>query len=180
MYISARLPVYDFNVGAFTKTLDDLCQQAIREAAREYYRAVWPILHGAVDTGMAIGSMIPLGRYLRNVPTSFSAHSRPKKGYPSSEYPYGLKSPQAGMSHGKNAEGFFFNQQRGHYEFIHLINVMHYRINEGTVTNARGSAWHTREAGAAAFRQRLVRENLSKKLQRAFRNSIVRSEIEIT
>lgn len=179
MIISASFPVFSFDKITFTRTLDEKCQEATREATREYYRAIWPILAGSIDTGMTIGSLIPLGRYLNNVPVSFVPQSEPKQGYPKHEYPYGLKSPSSGEMHGREGEGFVFDTRNFHYEFIFSIEVFHYKINEVMNTHARNSPYHTIDKGKAAFKRRLLRANLSQALRKAFVNSTIKTIIEV-
>lgn len=50
-------------VERITKTLDRILGQVIREAARQWLRKM--ITHVPVETGMAMGALQPLGRFLR-------------------------------------------------------------------------------------------------------------------
>lgn len=173
MKFTASARLIKFNRAQFAKATDELIMGSIRAAAREFYRAAWPILGGAVDTGMSQASLIPLGRFLRNLPTTVVKRSDPKQGYPKHEYPFGLKSVSTGIASGEQSAGAFnFDHTTNEYVFTFKVNVFHYKINEVTGTYARGSPWGTLIAGQEAYMKRLRSENLNKKLTQIFKDAI--------
>lgn len=64
-YDPQALELLNLDLPRYHKTLDRIMGQVIREAAREWLRAV--IINVPVETGMAKATLIPLGRFLRNV-----------------------------------------------------------------------------------------------------------------
>lgn len=65
MSFDFSLPELTFNEINFTKTMNRVIGEVIRESARQWMRAI--LAHIPVETGMARATMIPLGEYLNNV-----------------------------------------------------------------------------------------------------------------
>lgn len=136
---TGRLVYIKFNKEKFNKTLDEKLHIQLRNAARAWLRAVIPNV--PVYTGMARGSLAPLGRFLHvAVPISPIA-SRPGK------------SPEAGEQHSE----FKFYRRSGQFVFSWNTTVLHYLINEfndmsGILPLTHPTPWHSIAAGNAAFK----------------------------
>ena len=103
---------YTVDVTGFTKTTDGIMEIQMRQAAREWLRAV--IVKVPVWTGMSRGSLKPLGAFLRvKVPISPVAS---RKGM--------------GIAAGEKKSSFEFTKENGRYIFRFEENVAHYTVNE--------------------------------------------------
>jgi hypothetical protein len=122
----------------YTKTLDKYMEVQMRQAAREWLRAV--IQKVPVWTGMSRGSLKPLGAFLRvAIPIS------------PVEFRKGM-GPEAGA----RRSTFFFGRKNTKYKFYFNENVLHYTMNEFFNVNPpihliHPGQWHSFEAGEDAF-----------------------------
>lgn len=160
--ISGNLEIL-FDSKLLNKTVDRVMGQILREAAREWLRAIlvsvpsrggFPVL-----TGAAKSTLVPLGRFLRQVkglevrPTSDGKHpykDRRAEGEASQEFQL-TNVPREGRS---NPDGV--------YNFGWANDILHYYINEywGVIPSG---PWHTLEAGKAAW-DAYVEEALNRRL----------------
>lgn len=147
-----------FKKAEFTKTLDEACATQVRQAARAFLRAAVEKVPNY--TGMARGSLQPLGRLL-NVAVDAQFTSRAKK--------HGHKSRiSQGNALGQNA--FNFVNTKGSHTFEFSIPDFHYAINEFFNVQATWgipltypTPWDSMGAGLDAFNQYL-KDNLSKRI----------------
>ena len=97
MKLTLKFRALKINKKKISEKTHKLVSATFREGIREFYRAAFASV--PVDTGMARGSLIPLGRLIRNVPTSITPkRSRPKsKGYPDG------KTLDAGIKRGQKS-----------------------------------------------------------------------------
>lgn len=134
----------NFDQVKLTKTLDRILGQIIREAAREWLRAILKSVPSRggfpVWSGAAKSTLVPLGRFLNNV-----------AGLNVSPVP---KAPDR-RSLGLDSQSFTFTDDRNNggsfeYSFEWSTDLLHYYINEfyGLIPSA---PWHTQEAGQRAF-----------------------------
>jgi hypothetical protein len=143
------------------KSIHDKVSATFREAVREFYRAAFASV--PVDTGMARGSLIPLGRVVRNVPTTISPkRSRPyaMKGYPDG------KTLEAGIDRGQAA--FKINISPGKYEFSYNIRVKHWIINE------RKLGWDALGRGRLAFKAKIKESRVASEVLKILRAGVKR------
>ncbi len=131
------------------RTLDRVMGQIIREAAREWLRAVLKSINGdfPVLTGAAKSTLVPLGRFLKQVPglsvtpVDDGRHpfrDRRAEGEASQEFNI-TQVPREGRS---NSDGI--------YEFHWSNDIYHYYVNEFRDI-IKSAPWHTLEAGEQAF-----------------------------
>lgn len=166
LFASNKLKKITFDVGGFTKTLDMRMGEVVREAARQWLRAVITSVPSARDgdfpvyTGMAKASLIPLGRFLR---VAVPVH--PIKQYKD-------KNMTKGIAAGRAPRGGWVRDDHTHpmtfvYSFKWQSAVDHYETNEltdnGWANLIAHRPWNTLEAGNAAFRNH-VREAIHRKL----------------
>ncbi len=140
-----NIPQMTLDGKKFTKTLDRVMGQIIREAAREWLKAVlesvpsrggFPVL-----TGAAKSTLVPLGRFLRvAVPVNPTVPAEKRR---TAE---GEASQQFRIIDDKNNGGSFT------YSFEWSTTLLHYFINEfyGYIPYA---PWNTVEKGEDAFRE---------------------------
>jgi len=147
---------------AFTKALE----VQMRQASREFLRAV--IVRVPVYTGMARGSLVPLGRFLRVA-------------VPINPDPGAKKHPNKNPAAGAAASSFKFTNEGGFNPRLRLdIGVLHFELNEfrpSTLPLRHPTPWHSFEAGREAFKAYL-RENLTKKVPRV-KKFITRTRVTI-
>ncbi len=153
------------DVQRYTKTLDENMKIQVRQAAREWLRAV--IQKVPVWAGSSRGSLQPLGRFLR---VAIPINPR-------------VTLPGRGPSVGAQQSDFSFDSpRRGVYEFAFDEQVAHYRINEFFDVTQFGfkllnpTPWHSFVAGEAAF-QRYVEDVMPGRLPR-IEDSIVQTRIQ--
>ncbi len=104
----------------YTKTLDQAIQVQVRQAAREWLRAV--ILKVPVWTGTSVGSLQPLGNFLRvKVPNN----------------PVAVR-PGYGPSVGRANQEFKFERNGTTWSFSFTEGVAHYIVNEFYNVNDTG------------------------------------------
>lgn len=142
------------DVQRYTRTLDEAMQVQLRQAAREWLRAV--ILRVPVWAGTSRGSLRPLGSYLRvAVPIS------PRVG------PTATRGPSVGAG---QSDFEFSSPRKGVYQFTFDEQVLHYRLNEffdmsGFLPLLTPTPWASFKAGETAF-TRYVNDVLPKRLPR--------------
>lgn len=165
MEITSNLEIL-FDEKMFTKTLDRVLGQIIREAAREWLRAIlksvpsrggFPVL-----TGAAKSTLVPLGRFLKQV-----------SGLQVTPVNDGRHKFQDRRAEGEASQQFFItNVPRegrtkfdGIYEFNWSNDILHYYINEyyGIIQSAQPDGWHTLRAGREAF-EAYVEEAINRRL----------------
>lgn len=160
--IDANLEIL-FDAKLLNRTIDRVMGQIIREAAREWLRAIlksvpsrggFPVL-----TGASKSTLVPLGRFLKQVkglevtPVYDGKHpfqDRRAEGEASQEFQI-TKVPREGRDH-----------PDGHYNFAWANDVLHYYINE-FFPIIKSAPWHTLEAGQAAF-EASIEEAISRRL----------------
>lgn len=148
----SSLLILNLDVKKYTKTLDRVMGQIIREAAREWLRAILvsvPSRGGfPVETGAAKSTLQPLGRFLRvAVPIS------PTKPVRANDY-----------EHRWGASDFSITSKNFEYEFSWSTDLLHYYLNEFfSISTVASSPWHSLEAGEAAFLS-YVEEALERRL----------------
>lgn len=128
----------NLDVKRYTKTLDRIMGQIIREAAREWLRAILvsvPSRGGfPVETGAAKSTLQPLGRFLR-----VAVPINPTKRANDHEHRWG-------------AGQFEITSKNFEYEFRWSTDLLHYYLNEFfSISTVASSPWNTLEAGEAAF-----------------------------
>jgi hypothetical protein len=144
-----------FNKEAYSKALDEVLDIQIRQAARAWLRAVYPLV--PVWTGESRGSLIPLGQYLRIAIPIVRNPSADRHGYSWRNEAHGIPKGHFNFEHLKTLVRFSFS-----------TDVKQYIINEESNPNPpihliHSAPWKSFEAGREAFFAYL-RENLSKKL----------------
>lgn len=136
---TGNLVQLNFNMVKFKKTLDETLKTQIRQAAREWLRAVIPKV--PVWTGTARGTLSPLARILRvqnNIsPVAF------RRGW--------------GPSVGEQFGTFSFEESGGTYSFDYEINLRYFQDNEFQKAPPKyklrnPTPWHAFKAGDAAFK----------------------------
>lgn len=138
--IKARFSRLSISTSKYTATLDRNIQTQLRQAARAWLRAV--ILKVPIWTGTSMGSLQPLGAYLR-----VAVPNNPKvtrSGY--------------GPGIGKSKQEFKFERNGNIWSFSFTESVPHYLINEYFNANASGhfhlitpGPYHSFTAGENAF-----------------------------
>jgi len=108
-----RLSYPQFKVGLFNKALRSMAETQVRNAAREWLRAVIPLV--PVFTGTARGSLQPLGRFLRVAVPIAPVATRPGKG------------PDVGAS---QTRPYYFHRERDRHYFRFNTQVFHFIRNE--------------------------------------------------
>jgi len=136
----------------YTKTLDAMMKVQMRQAAREWLRAV--IEKVPVWTGMSRGSLKPLGRFLR-----VAISIRPV-----------AKRKGMGPGAGEAFQSFSFGVQGTTYSFEFDEGVEHYLINEfhdvsHSIPLRTPGPYHSFEAGNQAF-IRYVENEMPKRFPR--------------
>jgi hypothetical protein len=170
MKVTIKMVYIKLNKGDFTKTLIESLETQNRQAARAWLKAV--ITRVPIWTGMAQGSLRPLGQYLR-VAIPITPSSSPRA--------------QIAIAHGQNITA---GEAMGHFQFkveagkrivfIYKTDVIHYLINEFYDVRPEihlthePVPWFSFRVGKAAYKQYLT-ENLKKKIPKI--KSFLTSEI---
>jgi len=142
--IQGGLQFLDFDHISFTKTLDRVLGQIIREAAREWLRAVLTAVPARggfpVLTGAAKSTLVPLGRFLKNV-GGLKVTPVARKG---------RSTVIDKRAEGEASQSFTLESKNFNYTFEWSTDLLHYYINEyfGFIPFA---PWNTLEAGQEAF-----------------------------
>ncbi len=142
-----------FNAKGYTEALDKVIQIQIRQAAREWLRAVFKEV--PVYSGQARASLLPLGRYLR-VSIPIDPVDKATKRYPNA------------ITTGQSQQTYEFRAEGAVYTFSFSTQVPHYLVNEfntglGSPPLIHPTPWNSLQAGKIAFQQYL-RNNLKKKI----------------
>jgi hypothetical protein len=151
IFFNAKMVKPVLNGKKFGKTLDGYLQVQLRQAAREWLRAVIPRV--PVYTGTARASLKPLGRFLRVAVPIRPVASRPGMGQ------------FAGESQGI----FEFKNERFVYTFTIGTGVRHYVTNEFYDVRPKihlqhePIPWQSHAAGQAAF-LRYVNSTIPKRM----------------
>lgn len=111
-----RLSYPKFDASKYTQALQDACEVQLRQAAREWLRAVIP--HVPVWTGTARGSLQPLGRFL-NVAIPIVPSAPPK-----------AMRFNRGASYGASQGHFKFSRRDKRFIFHYSSDVKHFLENE--------------------------------------------------
>jgi hypothetical protein len=144
LQFTAKLRFLNFDSVKFTRRLDRIMGQIIREAAREWLRAVLKSVPSRggfpVWSGAAKMTLVPLGRFLNNVA---GLSVSPVAGAPDRRS-MGEESQQFEITDDRNNGGSF------EYSFEWSTDLLHYYVNEfyGYIPSA---PWNTQEAGRKAF-----------------------------
>ena len=142
-----RLSFPRFDAKKFTDALRDLAEAQVRQAAREWLRAVIPKV--PVFTGTARGTLMPLGRLIRvAVPISPKA-VRPNRG------------PGVGAS---LTTGRYFYREGNRFYFRFNTDVSHFIYNnlqpapDPPFRLINETPWYATQAGNEAFNRYLAEE----------------------
>lgn len=142
-----------YDIDRHRKVLDQDLQVQMRQAARAWLRET--ILHVPIWTGMAMGSLKPLGRFLR-VKIEIEPNPRAK--------PRRDKNQAAGEAR----QSFSFDSNGYNYAFRWTTDVLHYQLNEfhQSGLNAHLAAttpWHSTQYGNKAWDD-YIRDTLPKRI----------------
>lgn len=135
-----------FDAEKFKASLQKSVEVNIRQAARAFIRAA--IQHVPIQTGMAVGSYLNIGQFLRvAVPIGPGPHGS-QMSYRHSDgtfYPY-MKGPDLGATFGIKPEDAFV-EEAGRYTFKFESKVYHYILNE---FGFKWGPWNSLVAGRQA------------------------------
>jgi len=145
--VSLSFKPINFDDVKYTKTLDRVAGQIFRESVREWLRAVLTSVSGSfpVVTGTAKSTLVPLGRFLRNVgglqvnPTKSQKGKGPGVGQAASDFE---------IIDDRNAPGTL------NYQFNWSNSIEHYFINEffkASHIKTPTIPWFTTAAGQRAW-----------------------------
>ena len=150
----------------FSTAWKQALETQMRQASREFLRAV--IVRVPVYTGMARGSLQPVGRFLR-----VAVPIRPD--------PRARLYPDKNPGRGRALGGFNFSNKGGFSPNLSInIGVLHFQLNEFRSSKLKlrhPTPWRSFDAGRAAFRAYL-RRNLAQKVPR-INSFVVRTRVRI-
>lgn len=142
--IEGGLTILDFDEVSFTRTLDRVLGQIIREAARHWLRAVlrsvperggFPVL-----TGAAKSTLVPLGRVLR---VAVPVNPEPRAG---------RNNIVDRRSEGESSQSFTLESKNFEYSFEWSNDILHYFLNETfPMLQVQYTPWESLERGNEAF-----------------------------
>jgi len=162
-----KFNILNIDIDKYSQHMDNHLQQKIRQAAREFIRATFPLV--PVWSGMARASLLPLANILHvYMPIS-----------PVIDVPNRVLEGVA------LAITDYFQKTKFGYIFKVGTNVKHYNINEQMNVNPFGfhlkhpGPWNSFDAGEAAAKKYL-KENLSKNCPKVFDFIKVKSIIKHT
>jgi len=149
LQIRGELALLDFDMKKYSKTLNETIETQMRQAAREWLRAVIPKV--PVWTGTARGTLAPLGRFLRVAVPINPVTTRENMG------------PDIGAS----KSSFQFLNDKNLHSFVWDNDVLHYLINEyndvsGYIHLKHPVPWRSLDAGNQAF-DAYINKNLPEK-----------------
>jgi len=147
MKITFSYPKYSFSKTKFVEDWYKLIRKDFRIAAQAFYTTVW--YEVPVWTGMSRGSLVPLGKAIKNVPTAISPKKRRERGRPVRLYP-GVKDLAAGIQLGEDA--FVWENGKGKHVLEFNIKVFHYMLNEKGKGNNNAAAWFSLPKGRYVFK----------------------------
>lgn len=152
-----RLSYPKFDAAKYTQALEEACETQVRQAAREWLRAVIP--HVPVWAGTSRGSLQPLGRFLKVAvpinPTAPAKAMRPSRG------------PEAGA----RQQHFKFSRRGRRFIFQFETTVAHFIQNEfyhapnppfKLINPTPWNAFKYGEAAFAAYMQNVVPKRIPK------------------
>lgn len=150
MVFRGRFSFPKLDAKKYTDALEQQCEIQIRQAAREWLRAVIPRV--PVWTGTARGSLQPLGRFLRVAVPINPTVTRKGMG------------PGVGASQGS----FKFEKRQRRFLFKFNTEVLHFQLNEFYKAPPEfhlihETPWHALVAGEEAF-NKYVKEVLPKRI----------------
>jgi hypothetical protein len=142
--VTGGLGFIDFDKVSYTKTLDRVLGQIIREAARQWLKAVltsvperggFPVL-----TGAAKSTLVPLGRVLR---VAVPVRPVPAKG---------RNVVVDRRADGIQSQQFTLTSKNFEYEFSWSTDLLHYYLNETfPMLQVKYTPWESVKQGNAAF-----------------------------
>ena len=143
MRIRGTIDVLKFDSKGYNAALRKAIEVQFRQAARAFIRAAVPLI--PVETGMARGSFLNIGRYLRVAipinPTKF------RQRY----YPGGLpKTPQAGANLSTPVSEIF-NWDGDKLVFTFQSDVLHLSLEDQIGVRSPTAPWKAFDAGRDAF-----------------------------
>lgn len=157
---SLEAQAIDFDLNSLSRTASDRLEAHARQAAREFLRAIIKSHAVPIDTGMAMGSFLNLGRFLNvAVPQGPGPH-RGQRTYVHSDgtrYP-NQKGPELGAQFAtKPEDAFIFTPTSVTFQFE--TDVYHYILNEfGLVFGPWNSFEIGREAALAYSKANFVKQ----------------------
>lgn len=143
--VSGSVDVLDFDAAAYTKAVNEKIAAEFRQAARAFIRAALPRV--PVDSGMARGSFLNVGRFLR-VAVPITPRRTGLKYYPGGGKKPILKTAEAGAKLATRGEDVV-KVLRGRVTFTFQTKVFHYLLEDQF--GVRSGPWGSFEAGRAAF-----------------------------
>jgi hypothetical protein len=159
--ITFQAEILSIDLAAWTKSLTEAAEVQLRQGAREFLRAAIPRV--PIDTGMAVGSFLNIGRFLRvAVPRGPGPYrrSRPNEGPQTYKDPSGnegLKTPDFGAELSTDPEDAF-TRRNNIIAFTFRSNVYHYQLNEFGFFGP----WGSFDAGSEAMEQYMLNVAVNK------------------
>lgn len=159
--ISIKAKLFEFDEEAFKSARAEAVRIHIRQCARAFVRAA--ITKIPVQTGMAKGSFLNIGRFLKvNIPLNgkSSKRQRYRKGRTWTEKniwyypPTGSRLPKTPES-GANLTAFSFPAASGKFGFIINSKVFHYTLQDEFGGRSPSSPWESMRAGREAWREEM-------------------------
>lgn len=149
--IRAQFVNLKYDIERHRKVLDEDLQIQMRQAARAWLRET--LVHVPVWTGMARGSLKPLGRFLR-VAVPIEPHERAKP------------TPKKNQEAGESQQYFEFDHNGYQYSFRWTTDVLHYQLNEfhhSELKLIHDTPWHSTLYGDKAWEE-YVRDTMPKRI----------------
>lgn len=148
MRIYGTVDVLNFDAAGYTRAVREAIEAEFRQAARAFIRAAIPRV--PVQTGMARGSFLNVGRFLRVAvpitPTRFNQRYYPPGG---GSIP---KTPESGAALSTRPESMI-KRQGNRVTFTFQTGVFHYTLEDAI--GVRSGPWGSFAAGRAAFTARI-------------------------
>lgn len=176
MRINFKLKYFELEIEKYKKAFNEAMQQHMRQCARAFVRAAVPLV--PIDTGMARGSYLNIGRFLRvNIPLSGRSNRRERSRrnkdgtvrtwteanrwyYPPNGGARIPKTPESGA----DLTTFTFTNDFGKLGFTINSKVYHYTIQDEDAGRSPTSPWRSMQAGREAFREEM--KKIKKKIPR--------------
>lgn len=151
-----RASKFKLDAGKFTQTLETAVKTQMRQSARRFVEtALYEGIKGGVpvDTGMAAGTYLNIGRMLRIAINILPINTKPKKYYGDNAYGE-IKSPELGASLATrfNSLETIIKKEGNLFYFEFQTSVFHYTLLDlfGIRQNPN-SPWQTFQTGKDAF-----------------------------
>jgi hypothetical protein len=131
----------DIDIKRYTKTLDKIMGQIMREAAREWLRAVLTSVNGdfPVWSGAAKSTLVPLGRFLGKVNSYLRVNPK-------------AEARQDRRAEGEQKSEYVLTSSGFDYIFAWSTTLRHFETNEDNeIPFIKSSPWHSLEAGRDAY-----------------------------